>query len=382
MRAFKSIITIFVVSITITISGCFSENNKLLFDYADVEPLVNPATAALTTGEKIYGYMIDDTTIVGFGGGYAYYTPNYFDSIFSVANGVLYERVVYNDFENIVIYPDAYTDLLLEESNNFGETYTNKLYVSGFENRIEGGETITGTHDFKVVHFLNKDLGWVFTSYLAAQGESVFPSGLKVYQVIKDAFNNVNLFNLLAELSPDYAPTDAYFINTFTGYLLANNSSNDAYFLVSNDGGVNWTETYQISSAVPLNKLFVLPDAPNFIYAYSETGKQIYYSSNSGQTWQSYNLLIANSGITSLYAVDEEYAYAVSTAFNDDIATVADVYQTTNGGQSWQKVNQNRIYADAIEFSSRQIGIATSGNVLQLTKDGGKTWKPLVYPLE
>ncbi|QQS27401.1 MAG: hypothetical protein IPM47_10805 [Sphingobacteriales bacterium] len=378
-KSIFSSILIFVVSFT---TGCFSENNKLLLDYADIVPLVNPATSALTTGDKIYGYMTDDTTIVGFGGGYAYYTPNYFDSIYAVADGVLYERVIYNDFENIVIYPEAYSDLQLEESNNFGENYYNKLYVPRFENRIEGGETITGTHDFKVVHFLNKDLGWVFTSYAAAQGSTVFPSGLKVYQVIKDAFNNINLFNLISELSQVYTPADAYFINTFTGYLLVNNSSSDSYLLVSNDGGVNWTETYQISSGVALTTLFVLPGSPNFMYAYSKTGKQIYYSSNSGQTWQSFNLIIANSGITDLYAVDEEYAYAVSAAFNDDIAVVADVYQTKNGGQSWEKVNQNRIYADALDFSSRLVGIATSGNVLQLTSDGGKTWKPLVYPLD
>lgn len=378
-KSIFSSILIFVVSFT---TGCFSENNKLLLDYADIVPLVNPATSALTTGDKIYGYMTDDTTIVGFGGGYAYYTPNYFDSIYAVADGVLYERVIYNDFENIVIYPEAYSDLQLEESNNFGENYYNKLYVPRFENRIEGGETITGTHDFKVVHFLNKDLGWVFTSYAAAQGSTVFPSGLKVYQVIKDAFNNINLFNLISELSQVYTPADAYFNNTFTGYLLVNNSSNDSYLLVSNDGGVNWTETYQISSGVALTTLFVLPGSPNFMYAYSKTGKQIYYSSNSGQTWQSFNLIIANSGITDLYAVDEEYAYAVSAAFNDDIAVVADVYQTKNGGQSWEKVNQNRIYADALDFSSRLVGIATSGNVLQLTTDGGKTWKPLVYPLD
>ncbi|OWY24354.1 hypothetical protein C7N43_16505 [Sphingobacteriales bacterium UPWRP_1] len=382
MKTPKTAIYLAGLLLAMLTAGCFSENNRLLFDYADVEPLVNPATGALTTGDKIYGWMSGDSTIVGFGGGYAYYTPNLFDSIYAVANGVAYERIVYNDFENIIIYPEAYTDLQLEESNNFGETYTNKLYVSKFENRVENGTTITGTHSFDVVHFVNKDLGWVFTSYVAAQGASVFASGLKVYQVVKDAFNNQNLYSLLAELSPLYQPADAYFLNTFTGYLLVNDSAGNAYLLVSNDGGLTWPNVYPISNGVPLNKLEVVYATPNYLYAYSKTGKQIFYSSDSGQNWQSYNLLIANGGMSDLYAVDSQYAYAVSVAYTDDIASVADVYQTTNGGQSWQKVNQNRIYADAIDFYSQLKGVATSGNVLQLTTDGGKTWKVLVYPLE
>lgn len=382
MKPLKTAFVAFATLFSIVLTGCFSENNKLLFDYSDVETLVNPATAALTTGDKVYGWMVDDTTIIGFGGGYAYYTPNLFDSIFAVANGVIYERIVYNDFENIVVYPEAYTDLQLEESTNFGETYANKLYVPKFENRVENGTTVSGTHSFDVVHFVNKDLGWVFTYYTAAQGASVFASGLKVYQVIKDAFNNVNLYSLLAEVSPDYKAADAYFLNTFTGYLLVNDNANNAFLLVTNDGGATWAETHQISTSVRLNKLFVVDNSPGYLYAYSTTGKQIFYSSDSGQSWQNYNLIIANGGITDFYAVDTQYAYAVSVAFADEIASVADVYQTTNGGQSWQKVNQSRIYADAIDFYSQTVGIATSANVLQLTQDGGKTWKVLVYPTE
>jgi|GEM_PF-1744825 len=364
------------------LSSCFSENNKLLFDFADVEPIVNPITQNLTTGDRIYGYMIENNGIVGFGGGYAFYTPNYFDSLYAIANGTLYERVVYNDFENLVIYPEAFADLQLEESNNYGETYYNKLFVSRLESRTQGAVTINGTHTFDVVHFLNKDLGWVFTYYTATQGASVFPSGLKVYMVVKDAFNNINTFNLVSELSPAYSAADAYFVNTFTGYLLVNNSANDSFLLVTNDGGSTWTETYLVSSGIRLNKLFVLPNQPNFLYAYSTTNKQIYHSSNGGQTWQSYNLTIANSGINDLFAVDTQVAFAISIASNDNIAAIADVYQTTNGGQSWQKINQNRIYADKIDFLNQTTGIATSRNVLQLTEDGGKTWRPLVYPLE
>lgn len=372
------------VSIGGVFSACFSENDALLIDEVAIEPVINPVTQFITTGDKIYGYMVDDTTIIGFGGGYAYFTENLFDSLFYVADNIsVADDIVYNDFENIVIYPTNVAttgDLRFDESNDFGGSYITKFTKSQNESTVIEGINVTGTHDYSAVSFVNKDLAWVFSNYTANEGGSVFDSGIKVYLMLRDFINNEIQFNLLTELSSNLQLLDAVFSDIDNGFMLVDDGDN-LLMLLSTDGGLGWNIPVGIdASASGLNKIEIFSDNQWFVY--STNTPSIYSTSNAGETWQSTTLNNGTGTIVDVFVVDETHAFVALKLDEDEIASIGHVFKTSNSGNSWEQANEQLLYVDELDFISPERGIAVSQNVMQLTTNGGETWELLVHPLD
>jgi hypothetical protein len=372
-----------LVSFSLCLVMCTSTNDSLLYDQLGLDPLVNPITTNLTTGDKIYAWMAGDSAIVGFGGGFAFYTPNLFDSIYGI-EGTVVEEIIYNDFENIIVRPANVVtdDLFLQESTNFGETYLTKLNKSANESYVSGGVAVEGTHDFQAISFLNKEVGWFFSNYTATSGSEVFDSGLKVYTIVVNGYTGNTEVNNIADLGTPYVAQAAHFFSTYIGYLLAQDYAGYTWLLRTEDGGYTWQTPTLVSddNTKPATDFHFV--SFERLVAYNPAHKVVYTSGDDGDTWQSGTLANANLGITDLYFPNETVGYACSPVFVDEIGQVSDIYKTTDGGLNWNKVNANYLYADHLDFMTDDIGLAVSGNAVQYTNDGGTSWKVLVYPLE
>ena len=368
------------------LAACNSQTDDLLLNRLDVDYLVNPIVGNITTGDEVRAWLIGDSSIIGFGGDYAFYTNNDFDSLYSVTpnNATLKSgTILYNDFENIVLQ-QAGDDLYIEETNDYGQTYSPKIQKSRFEERSEGGVSITGTHSFDAAAFAGIDIGWVFSRYTALSGSDLFPTAAKVYNIVKNGSTGETSIIHIADLPAEYAPISANFFNALSGYLLTRSSTNsNNYVFVTGDGGFSWEGPFIVGNTAYNMQHIALSDPQN-LYIYSKDKIGIYASHDGGMTWQYAEPYLANLshyGVLDLYVVNQQVAYAALARAADDIATIGDVFRTDDGGNTWTKANQAAMYAEYIDCIDAHTCIATSKNVVQITRDGGATWKVLVYPL-
>ncbi len=362
------------------ITACTSSSEELLIDRLDVETLVNPIVQNITTGNEIRAWTYSDTEIVGFGGTYAFYTPNKFDSLYAVAEGAsLPDNIIYNSFEQIVSRQDVSDGVFLRYSEDFGATYN--IFLHLYKNYITNG-SIQGVHNYGPMAFLGKDLGWIFSYYTTNSISDTLSTGIKVYRAILNAGTGQSETFLLAELSAEYTPVDALFFNTFSGWLLVKNNIG-SYVYRTADGGTTWSGPFAITTnSNSIDKLHSV-DLLN-VYAYSQSSAYVYYSKDAGQTWLKANMQMAefnHTGISDMYAVNEQTAYCVANVETDEVAVISDIYKTTDGGANWQKANNRDMYGYYIDFWDENIGLTTSRNVLEYTTDGGQTWDVLVYPI-
>lgn len=59
---------------------------------------------------------------------------------------------------------------------------------------------------------------------------------------------------------------------------------------------------------------------------------------------------------------------------NPSFGWVSKLAKSTNGGASWQIMDKD-FYGESISFFNEQHGIAMAKGVLQVTHDGGETWR-------
>ncbi len=374
------LIAVAILTIGLLFSTCYSENNALLLDEVEIDADFNPVTSQFATGEKVYAWMVDDSTVLGYGGGYAFYTPNDFDSVYAIA-GSIKEELLFTDFENIVVAPtdQANNDFLLEQSDDFGANYTTKLYKSYFENSTIDSTLVQGTHSNWQTFMLSQDAGWTFSKYLGEEGVDVFPSALKMYEITYDFNTDENILIWKKDLNASYTINEIYFASATLGWLLITYQG-DANILVTADGGNTWDGPHYITTNNTPTRLYSVDG--ELLIAFSGTHKYLYTSTNNGISWQSNEIFFANTGINDLQFIDQNIGYAVSVAAEDGLGKISDVYKTNDGGSNWDKVNSSRIYAETIDFSSEQVGLAMSKNVVQITRDGGVNWQVEIYPLE
>lgn len=382
MKKTTNSLTLFALLLCL-FSACTNNTDKLLVDLLDVDALVNPAVSNITTGTEVRAWLYADSAMIGFGGNYAFYTPNDFDSLFAVAeNAQLRDgKLLYNDFEHLVVQPTEGT-LNLLESDDYGQNYYTKIEKSNIEERNENGVFISGTHQFGAVAMAGIDIGWAFSTYTAISGHELFDSATKVYNIIKNGSSGVTEMTHIADLPMEYRPVDATFFNALSGYLLTRSNSKN-YVFATGDGGYSWEGPFEVSNTAT-DMLHIEVYDPQNLYLYSETQTKIYASHDAGMTWQVTEPYLANLsyyGVLDIYSVNDQIAFATLGNTSDNIATIGDVYKTTNGGNTWVKANTKAMYAQYIDCIDENICIATSNNVVQITRDGGVTWKVLVYPI-
>ncbi|MCB0807556.1 MAG: hypothetical protein KDC05_17310, partial [Bacteroidales bacterium] len=135
----------------------------------------------------------------------------------------------------------------------------------------------------------------------------------------------------------------------------------------STDGGITWVET----GMGYLNDYSFSNDSTGII----STGDGLYYTSNSGDSWQKVDPG-ANIGYISV-SMNSQFT-GMATDWNKNF------YKTTDGGISWQLYhpqipitlfdNVNKIY-----FANANLGFMQVGNKFLKTDDGGMTWEYILF---
>lgn len=201
-----------------------------------------------------------------------------------------------------------------------------------------------------------------------------------------------------------------YFFDEFTGWIAGNNN----LVLFTENGGEQWTE--RRPSSVSGQHIMDISFADwKRGWAAGGPGGHIYYTDNSGLTWQRQASVSPDEIISSLLSLDHETSYAVygnkivsddnqsqwneiqplaeSDSFlaedlffiNDSTGWVIGndnrsgiILQTEDGGNQWTEIEriehsqfQSIVFAD----DERGIIVGTEGVILQ-TNNGGETWEP------
>src|SRR4030095_570021 len=145
----------------------------------------------------------------------------------------------------------------------------------------------------------------------------------------------------------------------------------------STDGGTTWSSNSTLYSTALMYDVQTLPNSPKVWVVgrpFTTTTKQIFYSSNSGANWTTYDLGITGD-FFSISMINQNTGYISGQN--------SKVLKTTNGGQNWiMKTNPSgsnySLYTT--EFLNENTGFTfvnfatvAGGNVFKTT-DGGDNW--------
>ncbi len=363
--------------LSLMVTSC-SKNENTLLDNIHISGAVNQIDE-ITGDDEIIAWIDSTNAIKGFGGGYSFYTSDYFESV-SLNPGNLEGKVVYNDFSTIItksITNDGNSTLLIKESNDFGQSYSVLFSKEKDEMRDDpwGNNIDVGNHKFGEVFIINKNKGYFFTNYRCTFC-SYMQSGVIFY-----AINN-GFTKRLSSLPKDYFAVDSYFIDEDNGWLLVTDYDGyNTYVYKTINGGRDWEGPFDVSNHYKLSEIYALNE--NKVIAFRKGGynyveHKVFVSEDGGENWEDINCGCGK--ILEVEFVNEQIGYLVSEEDEDNIASVSNIYKTTDGGYHWEKINTHKIYADHIDFKDENTGIATSKNVVQITHDGGKNWDLLIYP--
>jgi len=171
-----------------------------------------------------------------------------------------------------------------------------------------------------------------------------------------------------------YGLHDIEFIDSHTGYLLANPRSTnpeeqDPYpglIYKTEDGGIHWT---QINIGIPrkYHQIVFINSLTGFLLSqpyysnYDFDNNLLHRTVDGGKTWTT----LAGKGFGNIHFINDRIGWAGN-------------YKTTDGGQTWkyQQFNfpplENNI--DKISFSDSLTGYAISYRKILKTEDGGNSW--------
>jgi len=99
-------------------------------------------------------------------------------------------------------------------------------------------------------------------------------------------------------------------------------------------------------------------------------------SHDAGKSWA----VMSNPDGKILYSqiLSESVIYSVIYESVEDNGTVVSkLSKSYDGGATWA-LQTTPFYGDRISFFDQSSGIATSNGALQITDDGGSTWKPVL----
>ena len=158
-----------------------------------------------------------------------------------------------------------------------------------------------------------------------------------------------------------------YFINENRGFVLGDWN----IFLVSDDGGANWTPVQHNGSFSNFYDIVFINDSVGWV---SGGRANLLKTTDSGDSWvQQYEP--HNWELTEIDFVDELNGWAIHP-YPD-----ARILRTTDGGMNWdvQLLNIDNAYVDDLDFIDSNVGFFVGGNgeyrgVVYKTIDGGSNW--------
>ncbi len=160
------------------------------------------------------------------------------------------------------------------------------------------------------------------------------------------------------------------------------------------DGGETWIPILTISEHTGVNEVHLDPKNPDIIYAAAHQRRRhvftlidggpesgLYKSVDSGKTWEKINkgLPPGDKGRIgmAISPADSNYLYAIVEAQRGQ----GGFFRSLNGGASWEKrsgyASSGNYYQEIICDPKDKDRVYSMDTFLQVTEDGGKTWKAL-----
>jgi len=127
--------------------------------------------------------------------------------------------------------------------------------------------------------------------------------------------------------------------------------------IITENGGVNWTEIAGAPAGIKAIKVFT----PTDILVVAAVG--VFHWKD--KTWQ--DLSPVTSGIKDAFILDDQHIWCFTGG------ATAKIYFTSDGGQNWIH-NTDIASTDVITFYNDQYGIASDGKMIYKTEDGGQHW--------
>ncbi len=277
----------------------------------------------------------------------------------------------------------------------------NEGWVVGWHDLLHttnGGETwepqnVVGYLDLEKIQFINPDTGWIVGTYN------------RIYKTV-DGGETWNLKLTGGTDSPAF--NDLFFTDALHGVAVGGDwfsYQDDAYIMVTTDGGETWSETTP-ENVDELRSVYFISQDTGWACGY---GEEIIKTVDGGHTWEivstySYlkddihffdnehgiilsesRVLITNDGgITwSSYQTDmstyvNSFSFYGSTGFASGYHGV--LFKTTDYGENWEESGSHR-YGEVEKMFFKDTlngwGKYPSGSRLLRTNDGGLTWTPV-----
>ncbi len=341
-----------------------------------------PGTAEIVDNSRnVYVYM-DGSSLFGFCPKsdalvqMSYFrTYDYFESVSysALPKGTQYYLLNRKFTDKIIAYDsDAYADtsLMLISGDN-GDTWSTLIsYVN------------SSSQDFLGCDFISENKGWFFI-FSDASNTLVYRYEDSVYQYVSTL--------------PGYCLRECRFLDENTGYIVVNSANavspsdkNDAFFMKTTDGGASWSSPVEISAVLNSGRMFV-PDPDKIVVVPSlSSGFQdfIYVSNDGGSDWEQQQIDIDSIHVRDIYFVSPSIAYMKSgTSTGWSFSNAGYVYKSTDGGLNWTLMTRTKMFGSSISFFDENNGymqdlIYGKGQVLNVTRDGGVTWREVLYPYD
>lgn len=360
-----------------------SEKDELLLSNIEIVPNFNPETTILT-GSEMMAWMKNDSTIEGFGGGYAFRSTDNFKN-FTIQPGEIIGFPIYYNKEGVIVSGYYHNNSGIITNDYFTGAYRD---ITPFLDKyIAVPDIYYGEIQYPIFYFRNPNDGMIVSRFKKSHAAYEIEDGVKFYKLINGKPEPVS-----AVASNDYTPIDLEFFDENVGYTLLtefNNSypgySKIMYLSKTEDGGNTWSEPERIlkSNVIPQKISNMLLTGPNTIVLYSDKKingtSHMFVSENGGGSWNTG--FLPSDHINSIQFITSKIGYYVDdTQLNYHQYRKGNIYKTIDSGKTWNKINESDVYVNHVFFINETTGIAYTDNVLQITHDGGKTWELLIHP--
>lgn len=367
---------IITICFILLLSAC-SRNWQTMEDFLVYDTLYTPVEKVFP---GLYYDELDNIRITGNDTIFGSYKSDYSYSFHSFnglktssINQIPYDwEILYFDHANLLIYTRGFQ---IQESSDYGKTLHQKM-IKDYTN---GGLSTMPV-------FADKDHG----VFISQRGNTFDIIAISVNSFEKICSLDIGWNGL-------YHPKLLTMIDAknmfFIGYEATMAQNN--YIYHSNDGGYSWQRTL-IEKMPPINNygdfnskgfLEVISKTKYVFYTtrgeYDDDNKELlkdmtlYYTYDGGVNWSLKNFYI-NGFINSIQFVNEKIGFILVRPSLTVANTRAYIYKTTDSGETWTAMDK-QVFASSIYFEDENTGIATYDGIVQVTHDGGKTWKLITY---
>lgn len=370
MKTHVTIMCLFII-----LSGCTNED-LLVDQFDEVKTKANPFFAG--SCHDMEGWMLSENSALVYNGDYGIHTDDGFKTFSYIKfkesgpceNGYL--KTLYFDGESYRVFDDY------------------KLYYK---------DPLSDLQTFDIRNLKHSPAVGTFDSFSIP----IFESDHSFYFVRKFHDQNNVLVNLyqgdMSDLSVTFQST-IYSVNTtedIYGHLGMFATDDqliyaDQEFITSSDSiyinihatsdGRNWRSSRVMG--LPSKAFYNLPmhgyqnelKGRKLTLIFGNSSFGFYNSRDGGNTWRKINFGFSDA-VTSLTVIDEQTIYGLTKKdLEYGAGTISQLVVSNDAGMTWE-IKPAQFYGDRISFFDKKNGMAMSKQILQLTNDGGETWKPI-----